>query len=46
LHGFGVTADGRRILVPTGNPDAVATEIHVVLNWVEELKAEGKAAGR
>jgi serine/threonine-protein kinase len=46
LHGFGVTADGRRILVPTGNPDAVATEIHVVLNWFEELKAEGKAAGR
>jgi Tol biopolymer transport system component len=42
FHGFGVTADGRRILVPTRNPDALAKQINVVLNWFEELKAIGR----
>jgi serine/threonine-protein kinase len=37
MHGYGVTADGRRFLVPTRNPDAAVTEINVVLNWFEEL---------
>jgi WD40 repeat protein len=38
MHGYGVTADGRRFLVPTRNPDAAVTEINIVLNWFEELK--------
>jgi Tol biopolymer transport system component len=38
LHGYGVTADGRRFLVPTRNPDAAVTEINIVLNWFEELE--------
>jgi Tol biopolymer transport system component len=38
VHGFGVTADGRRILYPERNPAAAATEIHVILNWFEELR--------
>jgi hypothetical protein len=36
--GFSVTADGQRILYPARNPDALAKEIHVVLNWFEELR--------
>ncbi len=35
-----VTADGQRFLVTVKNPDAPAREIHVVLNWDEELKAK------
>jgi hypothetical protein len=35
-----VTADGKRVLVTVKNPDAPAREIHVVLNWDEELKAK------
>jgi tricorn protease-like protein len=40
LYGFAVSADGQRILYPAPNPDAPAREIHVVLNWFEELKAK------
>nr|MCH1932480.1 hypothetical protein [Shewanella shenzhenensis] len=40
--GFSVTADGQRFLYPAQNPDASAREIHVVLNWFEELRARGK----
>jgi serine/threonine-protein kinase len=36
---FSVSADGRRFLYPARNPEASAREIHVVLNWFEELKA-------
>jgi len=36
---FSVTADGKRFLYPAQNPDASAKEIHVVLNWFEELRA-------
>ncbi len=35
-----VTADGRRLLVRMKNPDAPVREIHVVLNWLEELKEQ------
>ena len=38
MHGYGVTADGRRFLVPTRNPEAAVTEINIVLNWLEELE--------
>ncbi len=38
--GYDVTADGQRFLVAVRNPDAPAEEIHVVLNWFEELKAK------
>jgi hypothetical protein len=41
-YGFSVSADGRRFLIPTRNPDASAREINVVLNWFEELKAKAK----
>jgi hypothetical protein len=40
-YGFSVSADGRRFLYPARNPDASPREIHVVLNWFEELKARG-----
>ncbi|MBA2627760.1 MAG: PD40 domain-containing protein [Gemmatimonadales bacterium] len=36
------TADGRRFLLPTRNPDAAATEIQVVFNWFDVLRAGGK----
>ena len=39
---FSVSADGRRFLYPTRNPDAAAREIRVVLNWFEELKAKAR----
>jgi serine/threonine-protein kinase len=39
-YGFSVSADGRRFLYPARNPDAAAREIHVVLNWFDELKAK------
>ena len=35
---YDVRADGQRFLMPERNPDAPAREIHVVLNWFEELK--------
>ena len=39
-YGFAVSGDGRRFLYPAGNPEASPREIHVVLNWFEELKAK------
>jgi serine/threonine-protein kinase len=36
---YAVSADGRRLLYPAPNSEAEANEIHVVLNWFEELKA-------
>lgn len=36
---YGVTPDGERFLVKIGNPEATIREIHVVLNWLEVLKA-------
>ena len=39
-RGYDVTADGQRFLVNMRNPDAPAREIHVVENWLEELKAK------
>jgi len=40
-YGFSVSADGRRFLYPARNPDSSPREIHVVLNWFDELKARG-----
>ena len=40
LNQYAVSADGQRILLTAENPDAPAREIHVVLNWFEELKAK------
>ena len=34
-----VTLDGQHFAVAASNPDAPAREIHVVLNWFEELRA-------
>ncbi len=39
-RGYDVAADGQRFLVHLTNPDAPAREIHVVENWLEELKAK------
>jgi DNA-binding beta-propeller fold protein YncE len=44
--GYGVSADGQRFLYPAQNPDAKAREIHVVLNWFEELRDRGETEGR
>ena len=38
--GFSVSGDGRRFLYPARNPEAAPREIHVVLNWFEELKTK------
>jgi len=38
VWGFDVSDDGQRILYPASNPGAPAREIHVVLNWFEELR--------
>jgi Tol biopolymer transport system component len=35
---YDVAPDARRFLLRVGNPDAPAREIHVVLNWFDELK--------
>ena len=35
---YDVAPDGRHFAVLAVNPDALAREIHVVLNWFEELK--------
>jgi len=37
--GFVVTADGQRFIYAAPNPDAAASEIHVVLNWTAEVEA-------
>jgi eukaryotic-like serine/threonine-protein kinase len=39
--GFDVSPDGQNFVVLIPNPDAPAREIRVVLNWFEELKAQG-----
>lgn len=39
LVGYAVSANGQRFLYPAPNPDAPAREIHVVLNWFEELRS-------
>jgi serine/threonine-protein kinase len=43
-RGFDPTADGKFLsLVPaTPNPDANATQVHIVLNWFEELEQTGR----
>jgi eukaryotic-like serine/threonine-protein kinase len=41
-YGFSVSANGRRFLYPARNPDASPREIHVVLNWFEELKGRAR----
>ncbi len=38
--GYDVTPDGTRFVLLTTKPDAAAKEVHVVLNWFEELKAK------
>jgi hypothetical protein len=40
LSNYDVTADGQRFLMikPVAQEGAAATQIHVVLNWFEELK--------
>ena len=40
---YAVTPDGERFLIRVKNPAALVREIHVVVNWFEELKAK---AGR
>ncbi len=37
-YSYAVSPDGQRILFPAANPDAPAREIHVVLNFFEELR--------
>ena len=36
---YDVAPDGRRFLVQLLDPRAIPTQIHVVLNWFEELRA-------
>ncbi len=38
--GYSVSPDGRRLLVLLLDPRAIPTQINVVLNWFEELKAK------
>jgi serine/threonine-protein kinase len=38
--GYSVSPDGRRFLVQLPDPRAIPTQINVVLNWFEELKAK------
>ena len=35
---YAVTPDGERFLIRVDNPASLAHEVHVVLNWFEELK--------
>jgi hypothetical protein len=36
---FGVSPDGKRLLMmPLLAPEAAPTEVHLVLNWVDELR--------
>ena len=37
-----VSADGKRFLLPTRNQDSAPREIHVVLNWFDELRRKAK----
>ena len=37
---YDVTPDGTRFVFLATKPDAAAKEVHVVLNWFEELKAK------
>ena len=37
LPDYDVTPDGTKFVLLTIKPEAAATEIHVVLNWFEEL---------
>jgi hypothetical protein len=37
--GYAVAPDGRRFLILRPEPKAIPTQINVVLNWFEELKA-------
>ena len=37
LESYAVSPDGTQFLVSVADPDAMAREIHVVLNWFEEL---------
>ncbi len=37
---YDVASDGQRFVIAARNPEAPAREIHVVLNWFEELKAK------
>jgi len=39
---YDVAPDGRRFLVQLLDPRAIPTQIHVVLNWFEELRAKVK----
>jgi Tol biopolymer transport system component len=36
---YGVSPDGQRFLYPAANPQAPAREIHIVVNWFEELRS-------
>jgi serine/threonine-protein kinase len=38
--GYAVSPDGRRFLILRPDPRAIPTQIHVVLNWLEELRAK------
>ena len=40
LFEYDVAPDAKRFVLRTVNPDALAREIRVVLNWFEELKAK------
>ena len=40
LFEYDVAPDGQRFVLRTVNPEALAREIRVVLNWFEELKAK------
>ncbi len=39
---YAVTPDGERFLIRVKNPAALVREIHVVVNWFEELKAKAR----
>jgi serine/threonine-protein kinase len=43
---FAVAPDGRHFSILAANPDALAREIHVVLNWFTELRAGGPTGNR
>ena len=40
---YDVTPDGQRFVIATRNPDALATEIHVVRNWTQALRGPGES---
>jgi hypothetical protein len=43
---FDVAPDGKRFLLLVSNPEANHSEIHIVLNWFQELKQRERAAAR